>query len=89
MGRPRRTAESQAPGGAAILEKYGRAYFQAMGRKGGRMMSETHDVTFYRGIGHKGGNRVLELYGREYYAALGRLSQEKRRSKANHLAAPE
>ena len=53
------TAEAGRKGGMTTLRRYGRRYYQRIGKmggsKGGNMTKRRHGSNFYRRIGRKGG----------------------------------
>jgi general stress protein YciG len=61
-------------GGQTTRERYGKPFYEQIGRKGGETVRETRGHEFYEEIGRKGGRRVRELI--EQGKRVGRSSSE-------------
>ncbi len=64
-GTPMSVQEAGRKGGQKVRDRYGKEYYEKIGRiggqKGGKTVREKYGVEFYRTIGFKGGQRVKEL----------------------------
>lgn len=64
-------------GGEATWANHDREFYQAIGGKGGRMVSENHDSNHFRDIGHRGGEATAASHDRAYYQEIGRKGGRK------------
>jgi general stress protein YciG len=64
-------------GGDAVRERYGREYYQRIGKKGGERLRATRDAEYYREIGRRGGEATHERHGTEFYSRIGKAGGSK------------
>lgn len=71
----RRAPASGAKRGAK--RKKDKAFFQAIGRKGGQKTREKYGSEFFQTIGRRGGTALKEEKGVEFFRAIARISRRK------------
>lgn len=49
-----RCVEGGRRGGKAVVETYGREFYQGIGKRGGKALRETYGIEHFRDIGKKG-----------------------------------
>lgn len=59
-------------------DKRDRAFYQAIGKKGGKATRERHGSKHFQEAGRLGGETLLEERGTEYFQAIGRLRHAKK-----------
>lgn len=73
------TATTRRPSAAkrGPKRKKDRAFFQAIGRKGGQKTRERYGSEFFSAIGRRGGTALKEEKGVEFFRAIARISRRK------------
>jgi general stress protein YciG len=72
--KPMSVTEAGKLGGARVKEKYGREFYEAIGRKGGLATKARHPEQFLEMAalgGKKGGQATKERYGADFFARIG------------------